>query len=272
MPLFADPTPDAQFPAMTNYITFQSEGVTLNGRFFVAQGEGAHPTILLLHGYPGIEQNFDLAQALRRVGWHVIAFHYRGAWGSEGIFSVEHALEDVLAVLNTLHDETFAAQHRIDREKLIVIGHSMGGFIALWAASQCEFVRGVVSLAGFNFGAHAQLLTDDPDDLEYEAALWNQEVAPLKGAAGMALVEEMVAHKHDWDISTFAPTTKANILLVMGAQDPVCPLPTHYDAPLRAYQQAGVSITGKVINGDHSFANSRVLLTETVGEWLETIR
>ena len=272
MPLFADPTLDAHFPSMTNYITFHSQGATLNGRFFVAQGEGVHPTILLLHGYPGIEQNFDLAQALRHTGWHVITFHYRGAWGSDGLFSVENALEDALAVLDTLHDENFAAQHRIDRERIVVIGHSMGGFAALWAASQRAFVHGAVSLAGFNFGAHAQLLTDDEDDLVYEAALWNQEAAPLKGASGMALVQEMVAHKQVWDITTFAATTHANILLVMGKQDPVCPLPTHYDAPLRAYQQAGVRITGKIINGDHSFAGSRVQLAETVAEWLESLQ
>jgi hypothetical protein len=268
MPLFADPTPDAHFPTATNYIAFHNEGALMNGRFFVAQGEGEHPTILLLHGYPGVEQNHDLAHALRRLGWHVITFHYRGAWGSEGEFRVENVLSDVLAVLDALHDETFAAQYHIDRERIVVMGHSMGGFAALWAASQRSFVRGAVSLAGFNFGAHSQLFTDDEEDLAYEAALWNAEVAPLKGMTGAILVQEMVAHKQAWDINTFAPSTRADVLLVMGKQDPVCPLPTHYDAPLRAYQAANVNVTGILIDGDHSFSGTRILLAETVGEWL----
>lgn len=45
---------------------------------YTAEGDGVHPTVILLHGIPGCEQNFDLAQALRRVGFHVLTFHYSG--------------------------------------------------------------------------------------------------------------------------------------------------------------------------------------------------
>lgn len=49
-----------------------------------AGGAGLHPTVLLSHGFPGIEKNFDLAQALRRIGFHVVLYHYSGSWGSDG--------------------------------------------------------------------------------------------------------------------------------------------------------------------------------------------
>ena len=45
---------------------------------YSAGGEGPHPTVLLLHGIPGCEQNLDLAQAFRRAGFHVMTFHYSG--------------------------------------------------------------------------------------------------------------------------------------------------------------------------------------------------
>jgi pimeloyl-ACP methyl ester carboxylesterase len=35
----------------------------MNGQFYLAGGEGPHPTLVLLHGFPGNEQIFDLAQA-----------------------------------------------------------------------------------------------------------------------------------------------------------------------------------------------------------------
>lgn len=54
---------------------------------YTAGGEGPHPTILLLHGIPGSEQNLDLAQAFRRSGFHVMTFHYSGSWGSSGNYS-----------------------------------------------------------------------------------------------------------------------------------------------------------------------------------------
>ena len=58
-----------------------SMGARLNGSIYLASGPGPHPTAVLLHGLPGNERNFDLAQALRRAGINVLALSYRGAWG-----------------------------------------------------------------------------------------------------------------------------------------------------------------------------------------------
>lgn len=63
----------------------------MSGLIYIASGAGPHPTVILLHGYPGNEKNLDLAQSLRREGWNVLFFHYRGAWGSEGEFSLTGA-------------------------------------------------------------------------------------------------------------------------------------------------------------------------------------
>lgn len=46
---------------------------------YMAAGAGPHPTVLLLHGLPGNEQNVDLAQSIRRAGWNVLTLHYRGS-------------------------------------------------------------------------------------------------------------------------------------------------------------------------------------------------
>ena len=74
-------------------------GVRINGVAYLAAGAGAHPTLVLFHGLPGNEQNLDLAQAVRRAGWHVVTLHYRGSWGSPGSFRFAHTLEDARAVL-----------------------------------------------------------------------------------------------------------------------------------------------------------------------------
>ena len=37
----------------------------MNAVMYTAQGGGLHPTLLLLHGFPGNEQNLDLAQTSR---------------------------------------------------------------------------------------------------------------------------------------------------------------------------------------------------------------
>ena len=66
---------------------------------FVAAGKGPHPTVILMHGLPGNERNLDLAQAIRRAGWDVLTFTYRGAWGSPGDFSIANSMEDTAAAL-----------------------------------------------------------------------------------------------------------------------------------------------------------------------------
>ena len=54
-------------PALVE-LNFESHGERLNGILYQANGAGPHPTVVLLHGYPGNEKNLDLAQSLRRVG------------------------------------------------------------------------------------------------------------------------------------------------------------------------------------------------------------
>ena len=71
----------------------------MNALLFVAGGKGPHPTVILMHGLPGNERNLDLAQAIRRAGWDVLTFTYRGAWGSPGDFSIANSMEDTAAAL-----------------------------------------------------------------------------------------------------------------------------------------------------------------------------
>jgi pimeloyl-ACP methyl ester carboxylesterase len=68
--------------------TFQipSHGAMLNAFVYIAAGVGPHPAVVLLHGFPGNERNLDLAQDMRRAGWDVLYFNYRGSWGSPGDF------------------------------------------------------------------------------------------------------------------------------------------------------------------------------------------
>ena len=82
-----DPPRDKDFPAAMEAPDIISHNTRLNAVFYLASGEGPHPVVLLLHGFPGNEQNMDLAYAIRRAGWNVLVPHYRGSWGSAGNFS-----------------------------------------------------------------------------------------------------------------------------------------------------------------------------------------
>jgi hypothetical protein len=59
-------------PASTTELTINSHGKRMSGFIYLAAGEAPHPTVLLLHGYPGNEKNLDLAQALRSKPFFII--------------------------------------------------------------------------------------------------------------------------------------------------------------------------------------------------------
>ena len=107
-------------------------GILLHGRrgrllsvLYTAGGEGLHPAVLLLHSIPGCEKNIDLAQDLRRAGFHVLMFHYSGSWGSDGDYALAHNLEDAETALDfILSDEKYG----FDKNRIYAIGHSLGGF------------------------------------------------------------------------------------------------------------------------------------------------
>jgi len=136
--LASDPPSDPAFPAETVPHAISSGSVTLNALLYTAAGAGPHPAVLLLHGLPGNEQNIDLAQSLRRAGWTVLTFHYRGSWGSPGAFSFANCIEDAEAALDWLIAGA-GESPRIDGRAVVVIGHSMGGFLA---ARRCRARRG----------------------------------------------------------------------------------------------------------------------------------
>jgi pimeloyl-ACP methyl ester carboxylesterase len=89
----------------------------------------------MLHGFPGNEKNLDLAYSIRRAGWNVLVPFYRGAWGSGGTFSVTHTLEDAQTSIDFLRDAENAKKFRIDPNHIVLVGHSMGGFVAAYASA-----------------------------------------------------------------------------------------------------------------------------------------
>src|SRR4051812_30789322 len=131
-----DPPRDAAHPARNRQLVIESHGSQMNALFFLAAGAGPHPTMLLLHGLPGNERNLDLAQAVRRAGWNVLTFTYRGAWGSEGDFSISNALEDTRAAMAFLRSAAASSAYGIDENRLVIAGHSMGGFAAAAFAAE----------------------------------------------------------------------------------------------------------------------------------------
>lgn len=143
-----DLTWDETSPAGSVELTIPSEGSLLQGLLYRANGKQKHPTLLLLHGYPGNERNLDLAQVVRSQGWNVIYFDYRGSWGSQGNFSFENSVQDVVNVVAFC--EKNQDKYQIDTSNLVLFGHSMGGWVCLKALQKLPKVKKGFALSTWN--------------------------------------------------------------------------------------------------------------------------
>ena len=119
-----------------------SQGRRLFGGLYLAGGSEPAPAAVLLHGLPGHEQNLDLAQRLRALGISVAFFHYRGSWGSEGSYALNHALPDARAVVAWMLNRP-----DVDPERLAVIGLSFGGWVGFQMAADEPRIRCLVAIS-----------------------------------------------------------------------------------------------------------------------------
>lgn len=270
--LYRDPiAADKEFPPDYIDVSIESSGKKLFGVLYIAQGSGPHPTIILLHGFPGTERNLDLAHAFRRAGLNTLVFHYRGAWGSEGCFSFGNVLEDVKAALEYVRSEEIIKRCRIDKENIILAGHSMGGFAALNTAAADPDIKACIAMAPFDFGTMGGLATEKKEALVFLQEMFSECIVPLKGTSVDALLEEAMKNSKNWSFVNIAPQlSKHKLLLIGAAQDKLSQPELHY-YPLQriliSYNSG--SFEHHLLESDHSFQNKRIFLAELIASWLK---
>ncbi len=133
------------------------------GELRVPQGAGPHPVAVLVHGgcfeaaYATARDLGPMADALKADGIATWNIEYRrlgqpgGGWPGTYL-DVGRAVD---------HLRTLAGQYRLDLGRIVLVGHSAGGHLAMWAAARARLpaksplylrdplpVRGVVDLAG----------------------------------------------------------------------------------------------------------------------------
>ena len=268
--VITDPAPDPVNPPRAAQVLIPSHGVGMNGLFYLAGGEGLHPTFILLHGFPGNEQNLDLAQAIRRAGWNVLTLHYRGSWGSPGLFSIAHALEDADAAVEFVRRPDIAEKFAIDARRIVLGGHSMGGFATASHARTDQRLFGVVLIDAWNVGTTGDELGEVSGDAR--AALAAKEFDDLgnslQGATASGIAEELVAYRAAWNFMSWAVDLTRRPLLVIGASKGIG---DENRRLAEAVTRAGGKVTAVTLPSDHGFQDHRVALAAEVVKWLQKL-
>jgi acetyl esterase/lipase len=264
------PSGAAAIPAATRQMVLPSHGSNLLGIFYLAAGESPHPTAIVFHGFPGYEQNLDIAQLLRAHGWNVLAMHYRGSWGVKGNFSFEHAAEDADTQVRFLLDPANAQKYRIDPHRIVVIGHSMGGYMAASAIAHNPEVAAAVLISAWNIGADYETrrhVGNAAPTVANEARTLAEDnnLTPLAGTSGTALAREIRDRRQVLDFLNLAPQIAPRPVFIITASEGLAPSD---HALAEALGKAGdIHVTERHWDTDHSYSGQRSELANAILQW-----
>jgi uncharacterized protein len=260
----ADPAPDKDAPASMDSPDIISHGARLNAIIYLAAGSGPHGTVLLMHGFPGNEQNLDLAYVIRRAGWNVLFPHYRGSWGSAGNFSFTNALEDTQATLEFARDPANVKKYRIDAKKIVLVGHSMGGLMVSYTGAHNPDVAGVVMISAWNLGAFIQR----PNDAK-ALNTFHTASPRLTGSTPEGMIAEAKQNAAKWNYLDYAPDLKTRPVLVIESNDGLAPDNKAFAAALR--KAGDIQVTETHFDTDHVYSDKRIALQTAIVNWLEQV-
>lgn len=262
--IYTDPPADAKHPAAMTALHIPSHGLLINGVVYSPAGAGPHPTIVICHGLPGNEKNLDLAQAVRRAGWNAVTFNYRGSWGSPGSYRFAQNLEDADAVLAYLREPANATKLGIDTRRIVLAGHSMGGWVTVMTAGHDHGLAGVILISAADMGQlgkmeHERLVAEMADNME-----------GLAGVTAESMANEDAQNAQAFGFANAVHGLKDVPMLVLSANDGLAP---QTDALVKAIQ-AGDNHNVKAVHAatDHGWSDHRIFLESTIIEWLSTLK
>ena len=261
--IFTDPAPDKAHPAKMTVVHIPTHGLLINGVVYQASGAGPHPTIVICHGLPGNEKNLDLAQAARRAGWNAVTFNYRGSWGSPGNFRFAQNPEDAAAVLEYLRAPSNAAALGIDTRRIVLAGHSMGGWVTALTASKDSALLGAILISAADMGLMV-------GTRERVVALMADDMESLAGVTAESMADEATANAKAFGMGNAAAGLAKLPLLVITSDDGLAPVATMLVKTIEA--QGGKSVKTVHFATDHSYSDHRIALESEVLQWLAGLK
>src|SRR6202041_2814940 len=258
------PPSDARHPASMAVLHIPSHGLLINGLVYQPAGAGPHPTLIICHGLPGNEKNLDLAQAVRRAGWNTVTFNYRGSWGSPGNFRFAQNLEDAGAVLDYLRAPANASRLGIDTKRIVMAGHSMGGWVTALTAAQDRELIGAILISAADMGDMGQL------PREKVAAEMADNMEALAGVSAESMADEVIANHEAFSLNNAVAGLAHLPLLVLTANDGLAPRADSLVKAIRA--KGGKQVTTIHAETDHGWSDHRIYLEMKVINWIEQLK
>jgi acetyl esterase/lipase len=153
------------------------------GELFLPAGKGPHPVVVMIHGgcwlaeLPGTELMDYIAADLQTRGFAVWNIEYRRIGGAGGGYP--GTFLDIADGID--HLRALAAANALDLGKVVVVGHSAGGHLAVWAAARGHLPK--------------------------TSPLYRKDPLPITGAVSLAGIDDLAAYRANGPAACGGPST-----------------------------------------------------------------
>lgn len=226
-------------------VTVQNGDKTIFGKLYSPKEEGKYPTVILSHGYNGVNTDFvSECTYFAQNGYVAYAFDFCGgstrskSSGKSTDMTVFTEKEDLLAVFDYIQ-----LLDNVDTERMFLFGGSQGGFVSTLAAEELkDKVKGMI----LYFPA-----LNIPDDWRRNYATV-EEIPDTVDFWGMELGKNFFLSIRDFYTFDNIGSYPNDVLIIYGDKDPIVP----YDAMIKA-KEAYDSLELVVLeNEGHGFSAS----------------
>jgi len=257
-------------------VELASEGYRIRGKFYPATGESHLPTVLLLQGFPGNEDDvLELGHRMSQHGINSLTFNYRGTYQSEGTYGLQTTFLDIQAAIEYLHQEDIVHRFKIDTGRLILGGYSYGGGMALAYAVGHPEIKRIFSIAGTDHGEFAREYTRNAAFSEMIDAMFEELKFPSGpvhfGSEVRVTIEELVQNPDPYDLRLCATAlADRDLLLIGGWDDSQVTIEHHILPPYRVLVNEKAQVRIVAFQDNHAFGKCRDELARTVVDWVKS--
>jgi hypothetical protein len=261
-------------------ISIDRSGVLLKGKFYIANGNGTFPTVILLQGFPGNEIDvLGIGKKLSEVDINALTFNYSGTHQSQGKFNFENTQKDIQAVFEFIHKSENIRKYKIDTTRIYLGGYSYGGGMALTYAATHQKITSVFSISGTDHGEFMKEYNRNPkmkqmiDDMFARLSSPSGNVRFAKGGTPKEMAEmKIIESNPTYYLKKSATLLAIKDILLIGGWDDVNVSIDHSILPLYRALKKEKAKNIKIIafQDSHAYRNSRDRLAQTIIEWLKT--
>ena len=162
-----------------------------------------------------------------------------------------------------LRDPTNARTLGIDTSRLVIAGHSMGGWVVAQTAAHDHRLLGAILICPFDIGRVSSLPRTSL--IEWTA----NRMQSLSGVTAEEIADELIGNSGKWRYQTAFPGLSRTPLLVLTSDDGNAAHAAALVEAVRAEGNTRVTIIHQAT--DHVWSDRRIALQSLIVDWLQRI-